>query len=382
MTTPLASDMYLSSFTLMQQELRTTASAVQLTLTTFLLGLGVGQLFLGPLSDRLGRRPVLLVSLGVFTLAGVGTVFAPTIGVLIVLRTLQGVSGAACVVLSRAIAADLTSGAAMIRALSLIAMLVGLGPILAPPLGAFVAELVGWRGVLAVLALLAAAMLFLSWWFVPETLPLSQRHGGGMAQSMRMISGLLRNGQFMLLLAVYASAFAGLMAYIAASPFVGQVVLRMTPVEYAFAFAMGSAALLIANSVNAQLAGKFNPYGVLMCGTVLCVLSSATLLTLTLTSTLAIASFIGCAFVMVSGIGFIMPNASALALGLASSARGSGSALLGAAQFLLGGALSPLVGAWGEGTAIPMALTMLTAGLVSFAGSLVAVLQSRDPRRE
>lgn len=378
MTGPLASDMYLASFTEISTDLQATASSVQLTFTAFLLGLGLGQLFLGPLSDRFGRRPILIASLIVFTLASIAIVAAPTIWWFIVLRLVQGLSGAAGIMLSRAIAADLTRGPATVRTLSLIAMLVGLGPIVAPPIGALVGSVFGWRGVLATLAILAALMLVLAWWLVPESLPKQNRHTGGVLSSLSHFVALLRDPQFVLIMISFAAAFAGMMAYIAASPFVGQIVLGMSPVAYAFAFSAGAVALITANLLNAWLASRVAPLRVMITGTMLSTVSSAVMLALVLSGTLNIPLFIVLAFTMISGVGFTMSNASALALGRASVARGSGAALIGASQFLFGGAVSPIVGAWGEHTATPMAFAMLTTALIGLtAGAVYMCLSKR-----
>lgn len=358
---PFATDMYLASFTDIAQDLGTVASSVQLTLTAFLIGIGTGQLVLGPLSDRWGRRPVLLSALAVFALSGAATVFSPTIGVFIALRFVQGFSGAAGVVVARAIAADLSRGADTVRALSLIATVVGLGPLLAPPIGGIVATLWGWRGVLAVLAAVSVAMLLVAALVIPESLPRSQRHAGGLGSTFRTLGGLLRDGGLTAYVLAFALAFATMMSYIAASPFVGQSVLGMSPLVYSLGFAAGAAALLLANLANARLAPRFGARRMLFVGTTLLLAASAALTALVVFDLLAPWSFIACAFAVTAGTGFTMSNASALALARSGHARGSGSALLGASQFLLGGLVSPLVGLWGEHTALPMAITMTVA---------------------
>jgi len=358
---PFATDMYLASFTDIADDLGTDASSVQLTLTAFLLGIGTGQLILGPLSDRWGRRPVLLSALTVFALSGVATVFSPTIGVFVALRFIQGFSGAAGVVVARAIAADLSRGAETVRALSLIATVVGLGPLLAPPIGGLVATVWGWRGVLGVLAAVSLAMLMVAVVVIPESLPRAQRHAGGLGSTFRTLGGLLRDRGLTAYVLAFGSAFATMMSYIAASPFVGQSVLGMSPLVYSLGFAAGAGALLLANLANARLAPRFGTRRMLFVGTTLLVAASATLTALTVLDALSPWTFIACAFAVTAGTGFTMSNASALALGRAGHARGSGSALLGASQFLLGGLVSPLVGLWGEHTAVPMAITMIVA---------------------
>ncbi|QYM75589.1 multidrug effflux MFS transporter [Leucobacter luti] len=370
-TGPFATDMYLSSFTEIAADLGAPASSVQLTLTAFLLGIGSGQLVLGPLSDQWGRRRVLLGALAVFAVASIAMVFSPSIGVLIGLRFVQGFAGAAGVVVSRAIAVDLTEGAAAIRAISLIAMFVGLGPLVAPPIGGAISAIADWRAVLATLAGIAVVMFALAALFIPESLPSEQRNAAGLRAAIGHFSRLLRDRAFLLLMVVFSLGFGGMMAYISASPFVGQTILGMPPFLYSLAFAAGALAMITANFINAKLAGTVRATRMLVLGTVFAVLAGAAFTVLATTNTLSPAAFIVCAFTLTGGTGLIMSNASALALARARAAKGSGSALLGAGQFAVGGLASPLVGAWGEHTALPMALFVLTVAVLACVGAVI-----------
>jgi len=255
----LSTDTYLASFTDISADLGVDPSSVQLTLTAFLIGIGAGQLMLGPLSDRLGRRPVMLAALTVFAAASIAMVFSPGIGAFVVLRLVQGVGGAAGVVVSRAIAADLSEGRTAVRALSVIMSVVSIAPLIAPPIGGIVASVWGWRGVLALLAAIATAMLVVAWFTVPESLPPGDRHSGGAAAMLRRFGDLTRDRSFVLLTVAIAIGFGALMGYISASPFVGQIVVGMSPVEYAFAFAAGAVGIMLANLVNARIAVRVGP---------------------------------------------------------------------------------------------------------------------------
>lgn len=363
----VATDLYIPSIPSIAHELHTSASSVQLTLSLFFFGVGLGQLLLGPLSDALGRRPVLLAGFAVFAATGIAAVFAQNIETLIVLRLLQGISGSVGIVLSRAIAADLSTGETAVRALSLIAMVVGLGPLIAPVLGGFAHRLWDWRGVLAVLAVISTLMLLLAWRRVPESLRPEQRSPHGIGATLRPFARLLRDRGFVALMLAFALGFTAMIAYISASPFVGQRILRMTPIEYAFSFAAGASALLIANLVNARLAPRVGPARMLAVGAGMLLLGGLGMLVLVLTGALTTPGFIACAFVLTGGTGLTMSNASALALARAGLTRGSGSALIGTAQFALGGAAAPLVGLWGESTAVPMSIIVGCAAVLSAA---------------
>lgn len=365
---PVATDMYLASFTDIAAELGASAASVQLTLTSFLAGIAVGQLLIGPLSDSMGRRRLLLIALTVFALSGIALIASPTITFFIVVRAVQGLCGAAGVVIARAVAADLSTGPTAVRALSLIATVGALGPLIAPPVGGVVAQLWGWRGVMAVLAAISVTMLIAAAVAVPETLPASARHAGGVVTAFRRIGGLMHDGVFAAYILTFALAFATMMAYISASPFVGQAVLGMSPLVYSLAFASGATSLILANLLNARIAPKVGPGRMLVLGVTLQVIAAAAMTVLALTGTLTAWSFIAAAFVVTGGCGVCMSNASALALARTTpESRGAGSAVLGSGQFVLGAIASPVVGLWGEHTAVPMALTMLVTALAASA---------------
>lgn len=373
---PLSTDLYLSSFTSITTDLDASPAQVQLTLSVFMLGLGFGQLVLGPLSDRAGRRPVLIAALAVFTLAGVAVTVTPSIEFFIALRLVQGFAGAGGVVLARAIAADLSSGGTAVRALSLIAMVVGLGPLLAPVIGGAVHEVLGWRGVLGTMAVASAAMLVLVWALIPESLPAGSRTHGGLGSAFRPFGSLLRDWRYLPLMLSFSLGFAMMLAYISASPFVGQRVLHLDQFVYALGFSAGASAMIVSNLVNARVAPRVGADVMLRLAVGLGVLGSGAMLTLVATGILAPWSFILCAFVVTSGAVLTMSNASALALDAADRARGAGSALLGGSQFLVASAVIPLVGLWGEHTALPMAIVMSVCAVLALGFAVFALRRS------
>lgn len=371
---PFATDMYLSSFTRIAADLGTGPTPVQLTLTAFFAGMACGQLCNGPLSDKFGRRPVLLIAFGLFAASSIAMVFSPNIAVFIALRLVQGFSGSAGIVIARAIAADLSTGDTAVRALSLIAMVTSLGPLIAPPIGGTLAVWFDWRGVLAALALVATAMFFISLWFVPESHPEQHRHQGHWLGVFRGFGGLLRDGIFMGYVVAFAFGFAVMMSYIAASPFVAQHVLGMSGLQYALAFTAGATALILMNLLNARIAPRVGVRRMLMIGFVLHLVAGVSFVLHALTGTLTPVTFIILAFSTTAGTGLTLANASALALARTTQrTRGTGAAILGTAQFLCGALVSPIVGLWGETTSLPMALCLLGSALVSAAGAVAAM---------
>lgn len=374
---PLATDMYLASFGSIQSDLETTASMVQLTLSVFFLGIAAGQLLIGPLSDSFGRRPLLLGSLSLYALLGIALVFTPSIEMFIALRLLLGFTGSAGIVLARAIAADLSEGETAVKALSVIAMVGGLGPLLAPPIGGLTHDLWGWRGTLATLAGFSVLMVVLAWALVPETLPGSQRHPADLRATFRSFGSLVVSPRYVFFLLTFAFGFGSMIAYISASPFVGQNVLGMPPLIYALGFATSGTALVLSNIINARIAERVGPTRMLGIGIALLLIGAGGMLALVATGTLAIWSFIACAFILTGGSGITMSNASALALAAATHARGSGAALIGGLQFTLGGLLAPLVGAWGERTALPMGIVVFGAALLAAVWAMAGERVSR-----
>lgn len=371
-----STDMYLASFTDITESLGVTPTQVQLTLTAFLIGLGVGQLLLGPASDKYGRRPVMLLGLGIFALSSIALIFTPNIAYFVVLRLIQGLSGAVGGVLARAIAVDLSRGTTAVRALSLIATVIGLGPLLAPPIGGLVAVFFGWRGVLAVLAIFGVGVWLLALIAVPESLRPEDRTQGSVLGAYTSIWTILKNPVFALCTVSFSFGFTALMSYIAASPFVGQSVLGMGQLSYSLSFATSASAILLANLVNSRLAVFWSVQTMLRAGSVLLILAAGAFLVMDFTDTLSIPGFVATAFILTAGSGLTMSNANALGLAEATpSTRGAGAAVMGAGQFLVATVATPLVGIAGEHTATPMAVVIAVVTVISVVTGVLARLR-------
>ena len=374
---PFATDLYLSAFPSMTADLGTTATSVQLTLTAFLTGIALGQLVFGPLSDRFGRMAPLVVGSLLCLAASAATALAPTVEALVAARFAQGITGAAGMVIGRAIISDLAVGAAAARAFSLMMLVGGIAPVVAPVLGSVLVDPLGWRGVLWVVFAIVAAMFVGVVAVVRET-HTAERRAKVRADRVGSPSALRALGSRVYLgnAVAFAFAFATMMAYISASPFVYQVMIGFSEVQYGIAFGTNAIGLAAVSAVSARLVAT-RPVRVLAgTGLALCLAAVLTIVAI-VASGAPVWLLVFPLWVAVASLGLVFGNATALALGGVSGVAGSASAVLGALQFGLGALVSPLVGIGGEHTAAPLAAVMLVA--VSIA--CVAFLSGRERRR-
>lgn len=367
---PLATDAYLPGFPRMSEDLGVSASSIQLTLTTFMVGLALGQLVIGSLSDRFGRRRPLLIGSAACTVSSALCAVAPSIGVLSGMRLVQGFSGAAGIVLGRAVISDRARGVVAARAFGVLMVIGGVGPVLAPLIGGGVIAVAGWRGVFWALAVLSGAMFVGVVLMVHESLPPERRHGGGLRAMLGLARGVLSEPRFLAYGGGFCLGFCTLFAYIAASPFVIQRVVGLSSGWYALDFAVNSSGLVLVNALNTRLLRRRSPRALLASGLCAQVAFTGMLLAVVAAGVTAAAPILVLLFLAVSCFGFLMANATALALDAVREAAGTGSALIGSVQFGLGALVAPLVGLAGEDTAVPMAVAMF----VSCAAALTCVL--------
>lgn len=372
---PFATDMYLPVLPELAAEFAATTATAQLTLSGFFVGMGVGQLLIGPLSDALGRKRLLLCGALLAVGASVLAATAPSIAVLIAARVLQGLGGGACSVLARAIVSDLAEGRAAAKTFSLLMAIGALAPAIAPVVGGLLAVPLGWRGIYWVLVGLHAVQLILAFILVPSTG--GRAATGGLAR--RVVRGyltVLRTARFWGFLAAMAFSFAALFCYISSSPFVIQKVLGFSPAGYSLVFAVNSLGLFCGSVINSRLVDVYGPARLLRFGVGGQFIASVALLFAALADA---PSFIilPLLFVCTVPVGFAMGNATALATGLLRSHAGSVSAVMGFVQSLLGAFVSPLMGL-GTHPAVTMALGMSVCACCGAVGAFAA---TRQPSR-
>lgn len=365
---PLSLDMYLPALPEVGEALHIPAASAQLTLTACLLGLAVGQLIAGPMSDRFGRRAPLLIGMVVYVIAGVACALAPTAGTLTVFRLVQGLAGAAGVVIARAVVRDMYDGLAMARFFSTLMLISGVAPILAPVLGGQVLRFTDWRGVFVILAAIGLVLVLVVLRKLPETLPPAARHRGGLPDALRTMRGLLADRVFTGYLLASSLAFAALFSYVSASPFVIQEIYGASPQTFSLLFMVNSIGIVAFGQLNGKvLVGRVSLDRVLTFGLGMVTVAAVALVLMTtgVFGETGLAPLAVGLCVLMSGMGLIMPNANTQALMRTPHSAGSASALLGTSQFLVGAVASPLVGIAGEQTAVPMAVTQLSAVLLA-----------------
>ncbi|WP_246065713.1 multidrug effflux MFS transporter [Geodermatophilus aquaeductus] len=366
---PLTVDMYLPALPTIADDLRTSSATVQLTLTGTLVGLALGQLVLGPLSDALGRKRPLLAGTALHVVASLLVLVAPSIAVLGLLRFLQGVGTAAGAVIALAVVRDLFEGRAAATMLSRLFLVLGAAPVLAPTVGGEVLRITSWRGVFLLLALYGLLLLVVGWFAVRETLPPERRRSSGLSGTLRGYRSLFRDRAYVGLVLVAGLTMAGLFSYVSGSSFVFQDQYGLDEQQFGLLFGAGAVWLIGATQLNPVVLRWFSPAQVLVAGVVSGALSGAVLLVLAGTGTGGLWGVALPLWAVLFASGLALPNAPALALSRHGEAAGTAAALLGAVQFGVGAAVAPLVGVLGNdavamGTVVVAALVLAIAVLV------------------
>ncbi|MFG2482633.1 Bcr/CflA family multidrug efflux MFS transporter [Streptomyces virginiae] len=367
---PLSMDMYLPALPQVTDSLNSPAATIQLTLTACLAGMAMGQLVIGPMSDKWGRRRPLLIGMLVYVLATAICALAPTAELLIAFRLLQGLAGAAAIVIARAVVRDLYDGDEMARFFSTLMLISGAAPIIAPLIGGQVLRFADWRGVFVVLTVVGAALTLLVWRALGETLPPERRHTGGVGSALRTMRGLLGDRVFAGYTLTGGFAFATLFSYISASPFVIQEIYGASPQAFSLLFGLNSVGLILVGQINGKLlVGRVSLDKVLAVGLAVVTVAAVALLLMStgVFGEVGLTPIAAALFVLMSAMGVVLPNTNAQALMRTPHAAGSASALLGTTSFLVGAIASPLVGIAGEDTAVPMALVQLVCALLALS---------------
>lgn len=373
---PLSIDMYLPALPAMAKDLAAPPATGALTVAAFYVGLCLGQLFHGPLSDRFGRRPPLIAGLALYVLASAGAAVTGAIGQLIVMRFLQALGGCAGMVIGRAVVRDRFTPDESAHVFSILLLVMSLAPVVAPLFGSFVLLVAGWRSIFWILTIFGTVVWLSTIFWLKETRSeATAAHARG-ESAMRSYATLLREPKVMGYALLAGCSHMGLLTYLAIAPDVLIGGFGLTPRQFGWTIAINGVGLVTANFLNRRLLGKRGYDYILRRANLLSILASAALFVCAFTGFGGLIGIVVPLFFMVALIGFTQPNAFAGALAHDPRRAGAASALVGCLQFGAGALGSAIAGAMHDGTARPMAAVILTAYLLG--GALLHLLAPRE----
>ncbi|CAN7381524.1 multidrug effflux MFS transporter [Microbacterium sp. LjRoot45] len=379
---PFTIDLYLPAFPVLREDFGTTDAAIQLTLTGTMIGFALGQLIVGPLSDKVGRRLPLLAVTALHVLASTAAALAPSLELLSAARVLMGAGAAAGGVVAAAIVRDLFGGRRLVVMLSRLALVSGVAPVLAPLVGSGLLLVTSWRGIFGVLAVYGAVMLISAIVFIPETLPKARRQDRGATTVWQRYRSVFSDRVFIGVLIIGGMTFSGLFSYLSASSFLFQESYGFDAQQYGLLFAANSLGVVLGVQVAARLAARFGPQWVLAWSTsVLAVAAVAIIVTDQLG--LGLWGTVVPLFFFMTACGFTFPCVQVLALDRHGNAAGTAQSIVGATNFGVAGIISPLVGwiAKDAGiTATTMASVMVGCAVIGLA-SLWLIVRPRSVER-
>ena len=370
---PMSIDMYLPSLPAIAAAFATDSAAAQYTLASFFIGLALGQAVYGPLADRYGRKPPLYAGLALYIVASIGCALAPDIATLTVLRFVQAIGGCAGVVIARAVVRDRFDARTSAKIYSLLMLVMGLAPILAPIMGGWILALASWRAIFGVLALFGFATLLLSWRHLPETRPANAIGDGGVGAALRVYGDLLRDRNFIGYALSGGFALGGMFAYITGSPHVFIELYNVPAQYYGWLFGLNALGLIASSQYNRRLLTHHTADAILRRANRVTVLLGLVLLAVAASGWGGLPILLIPLFGYIASLGFTGPNAMACALAHQGTRAGSASALIGSLQFGVATVSSMLVGLLGGGSALSMAAVIAGCGVLAYGAHRLLV---------
>lgn len=368
---PFSIDMYLPGFTTIAKDLKTTTAEVTLSLSSFFIGISAGQLLYGPLLDRFGRKPPLYFGLILYILASAGCAFSTTIDSLIILRLVQAIGSCAAAVASVALVRDLFPPEENAQVFSLLVLVLGVSPMLAPTVGGYVIAAFGWQSVFVILGVLSLLMLLTVILWIPHTLKPDPTYSLMPAPILKGFLAVLKEPMFYTYAFTGAFSISGLLAYVSGSPQVFMEIFQVNGKVYGWIFAALSVGLIGSSQVNSQLLKKYTSEQILRKALLTLSLVGIVLFLGSYYNILGLEGTLVLIFIFLCCTGFILPNTSALSMAPFSQNAGSASALMGAFQMGIGALASMAISAFNNHTAIPMAIVMMFAALIAFTIFLI-----------
>lgn len=375
---PATIDLYLPSFPALQSDFGVSSGVIQLTLTATTIGFAIGQLLVGPWSDKVGRRMPLIVASALHVLASIGAATAPTIEILGLFRVLQGMGAAAGGVVAMALVRDLFGGKPLVKMLSRLALVNGLAPILAPVIGSQLLRFSSWRGIFVFLTIYGLAVVIAALFFIVETLPKERREESGHSTLGQRYRVLFSDRIFVGVALIGAMVFSGLFAYLASSSFLFQDVYGMNAQQYGLLFAANSLGIVVGVQISSRLAQTYGPQWILAIATGVMLLAAITIVVLD-SANVGLLGVLVPLWFFIASCGFCFPQVQVLALANHGKEAGTAASLLGALNFGLAGLISPVVGFLGVTTAAPMGAVMVCTTAVAIASLWILVRPKTVP---
>ena len=375
---PISMDLYLPVLPALTAELQSTTSVAQLTITACLLGLAIGQVIAGPLSDRFGRRTPLLIGVTAYALTSALCAVSPTVETLIVARFVQGLAGAVGIVIAQAAGRDVYSGGKLLRYYGRLTVLGGLAAIIGPVIGGQLATVTDWRGVFVFLAAVGVAILAASLAVLRETLPANRRVTGGFSHTLNDFRQLLADRVFVGAVLITGFTYSAIFSYLSGATYILQGMYGLSPQGYSLAFGLNSLGFMVFGFIAGRLAERWSERGTLTVGLIMAASGALGLLATALLH-LPLAAIVLSLFTMVSGVAVTSPPATSLALKDYPNIAGTASSLLGLARFAFGGIAAPLVGIGGATDAVPFGIVATAS--VAAAGLCLGLVGGRRKDR-
>ena len=372
-------DMYLPALPTIAGAFGMETAAAQFTLSSFFIGLALGQTIHGPLADRFGRKPPLYIGLGIFVLASLGCALATDLSSLIILRFLQALGGCAGLVIARAIVRDCCDAHTSARVFSILMLIMGLAPILAPLFGGWILLFLGWRAIFVALALFGVLCIFLVWRYLQETRPAHTVSSSGIRAALIVYRDIIRDRHFIGYALTGGLAHAGLFAYITGSPQVFIEVYGISAQNYGWLFGMNAFGLIGCSQINRYLLTRYAPETILRHILLLTAIFGVAMFGIALFAKGGLVMLLIPLFCYMASLGFTAPNAAANALERQGNRAGSASALLGALHFGIATFSSTLIGMISSHSALPMATIIGCCGILAYVTHRYLVVTAESP---
>jgi len=362
---PFSIDMYLPGFPAIARSFHTTTAEVSLSLSSFFIGISLGQLLYGPLLDRFGRKNPLYAGLMLYIITSAGCFFAASIEALVVLRFVQAIGSCAAAVASMAMVRDVFPPEDNAKVFALLILILGVSPMIAPTVGGYLTDAFGWQSIFIILAVIAFLVLIAVIFGLPESYPPDPLFSLRPKPIIENFITVLKHPQFYTYAICGAIGFSGLFAYLAASPFVFMVVFGVSSKAYGLIFALLSVGFIGSSQVNSLLTKYFSSSQIVSVSIAAMVAAAAIFFIGSINGWFGIAGTIFMVFAFLCGVGITYPNTSALSLAPFSKNAGTAAALMGAFQMAVGSLASVVVSLFKSHSSIPMAGIMLVAALLA-----------------